>query len=106
MRNKVSHVCQKPATEEPENAFNVQFNMKTQLKKVISCLFKLPEQRTIFKMHPKMSIHTVTVTIPSKTRERKSMNEAVGFPQDRQCHTESSNLCQRGAFPRGQGEET
>lgn len=75
------------ASQEPEKAFNIQINIKTLLKKkVISCLFEFLVERTMSTTYPKMSSYH-----PSKAGERKSVNEAVGFPQDCQCHTQQSH---------------
>lgn len=52
----------------------------------------------VWTSRKKNNVHNVSKNVhlhshsnhPSKTRERKSVNEAVGFPQDCQCHTQQS----------------
>lgn len=57
-------------------------------KKVISCLFELLEGRTMSTTYPKMSIHTVTVTIhPRLVREKVWMKQWVSH------RTVSATLC-------------
>lgn len=85
MRNKFSQVCpnlwlamhlQQVKNQKKPSMF--KWIKKHCWKKVISCLFELLEGWTMSTTYPKMSIHTVTVTIhPRPMREKVWMKQWV-----------------------------